>query len=364
MLQARKDVHGASSSSSTVVVVTEEMVTEAARAGDLEQLREWARQGVQVRTGEPLLIVAKEGSIEVAICLVQELHADVNQVVLVGRGTHTALIDAASNGYLDMVRCLVELGAEVGLADNYGDTAMLESACFGHYSTVQFLLEYAGADIEEVNNAGERIWDYLFTHFVEKDGRLVEEDRGYEDDTAALTALLRVLVLRDAPPPDLVVLLSSAPDGHFSDRFPPNIDPEHIAKRLSELVLPERVIQEGLRLRARLPAYLVRRRALLDAHCSILPPLRALVHGYMELTTTEEIWATGLGTAPPPLRLTPSAPPLRSLYVPLILSPGRWLRYPTLALCRPPFTENTYKYSQGCGQHRSYVYSTGRIHRY
>jgi hypothetical protein len=89
------------------------------------------------------------------------------------------------------------------------------------------------------------------------------------DDFAALTALLRVLVLRGVPPPALVELLS----------------PE-----------PARMVQEGARLRARLPAYLVRRRALLDAHCPVLlPPLQALVLGYMELTTTEEIWATGLG---------------------------------------------------------------------
>jgi hypothetical protein len=57
-----------------------------------------------------------------------------------------------------------------------------------------------------------------------------------------------------------------------------------------------RLAQEGAWLRARLPAYRVRRWALLDAHCPVLlPPLRALVHGYMELTTTEEILATGLG---------------------------------------------------------------------
>jgi hypothetical protein len=62
---------------------------------------------------------------------------------------------------------------------------------------------------------------------------------------------------------------------------------------------PARVVQEGARLRARLPAYLARRRALLDAHCSaLLPPLRALVHSYMDLTTTEELWATGPGQAP------------------------------------------------------------------
>jgi hypothetical protein len=33
----------------------------------------------------------------------------------------------------------------------------------------------------------------------------------------------------------------------------------------------------------------------LDAHCPLIPPLRALVHGYEEPTTTDELWATGLG---------------------------------------------------------------------
>jgi hypothetical protein len=33
----------------------------------------------------------------------------------------------------------------------------------------------------------------------------------------------------------------------------------------------KRVLQEGTRLRARLPVYLVRRRALLDAYCPLLP---------------------------------------------------------------------------------------------
>jgi hypothetical protein len=32
----------------------------------------------------------------------------------------------------------------------------------------------------------------------------------------------------------------------------------------------------------------------LDAHCPLLAPLRDLVHGYEEPTTTDELWATGL----------------------------------------------------------------------
>ena len=58
------------------------------------------------------------------------------------------------------------------------------------------------------------------------------------------------------------------------------------------------LVQAAARLRARLPAYLAQRRAVLDAHCPLLAPLRAIVTRYEEPTTTEELWATGLGIAP------------------------------------------------------------------
>jgi hypothetical protein len=69
--------------------------------------------------------------------------------------------------------------------------------------------------------------------------------------------------------------------------------PESLTKDLAPPL--QQIVQDGARLRARLPAYLVRRRALLDAHCLLLPPLRDLVHGYGEPTTTDKLWATGLG---------------------------------------------------------------------
>jgi hypothetical protein len=45
------------------------------------------------------------------------------------------------------------------------------------------------------------------------------------------------------------------------------------------------IVEEGARLRAGLPAYLAQR--------------RALVSSYEEPTTTEELWATGLGALAP-----------------------------------------------------------------
>jgi hypothetical protein len=76
-------------------------------------------------------------------------------------------------------------------------------------------------------------------------------------------------------------------------------DPPINLVALMEQTEHARVVEEGARLRAALPAYLARRRALLNDHCPLIPPLLALVREYdPEPTTTEELWATGLGVTP------------------------------------------------------------------
>jgi hypothetical protein len=289
------------------MVATEEMLAEAARAGDLESLTAWAMQGVRVMTAEPLFWAARGRHLEVLQYLVRKLGADVNQtwngaapllraayechnaalvncLVRLGADVNqvsycpciqeegrTALHTAAHVGFFNNVRCLIEAGARIGAVDSNNETALLESARDGHYATMQYLLEEAGANMADVNNDKETAWDLLILHLEEIADDDSDDDEE-EYDHSALTGLLRVMVLRSAPPLTLVALLS---------------------------LEPTCVVQEGARLLARLPAYLVRRRALLDAHCSVLlPPLQALVHSYMELTTTEELWATGLGTVP------------------------------------------------------------------
>jgi hypothetical protein len=102
------------------------------------------------------------------------------------------------------------------------------------------------------------------------DGEYVSLDGEYFPTfyTVALTALLRVVVVHGAPRE--VIARDVAPP------FP-------------------RIVQDGARLRVQLPAYLAQRRTLVDARCPLLPPLQDLVHGYEEPTTTDELWATGLG---------------------------------------------------------------------
>jgi hypothetical protein len=212
----------------------------------------------------PLIVAASAGHLAVLRCLV-ELGADINKGDRCGA---TPLIMAASTDHPALVRCLVELGTEVGAVVNLGDTALLVSARDRHYSTMWYLLEEAGASMEDVNKGGHNVWSLLIVH-------LENVARGYEVEILALTGLLRVLVLRGAPLPALVALLS----------------PE-----------PTRVVQEGAQLRARLPAYLAHRRAYLDLRCpriSVLPGLlRALIYGFEGPATTEELWATGLRAVP------------------------------------------------------------------
>jgi hypothetical protein len=63
-------VDGAPGLSTAAVVVTEEMVTVAARAGDLERLRELGRQGMRVETVVALITATFKGHLDVMRCLV------------------------------------------------------------------------------------------------------------------------------------------------------------------------------------------------------------------------------------------------------------------------------------------------------
>jgi hypothetical protein len=112
-----------------------------------------------------------------------------------------------------MVQCLFELKHLFNSSDDV-DTALLVSAEGVRQSTIQYLLEHAGANME-VNDRGKTTWDLHVHHMVEVDG--------YECGQ-------KTLLLRGVPPPALPALLS----------------PKYA-----------RMVQEGTRLRVQLPEYLV-----------------------------------------------------------------------------------------------------------
>jgi hypothetical protein len=200
----------------------------------------------------------------------------------------TALLYAAENRRLPVVKYMLssEGGASITEADDEGSTALLMAAHYCCPTMVQWLLEFGGAQITDTDNENTSVWTGKWMYglpnmlksayakgdddeYVSIDGAYVPADEIEPNgDMVTLTAMLRVMVLHGGPPESLTQVLA-----------PPF----------------QKIVQDGARLRARLPAYLTQRRALLDAHCPLLPPLRALVHGYEEPTTTDEFWATGLG---------------------------------------------------------------------
>jgi hypothetical protein len=152
-----------------------------------------------------------------------------------------------------------------------GKSALLLAALTGRASKCQWLKEHGGADNSDANANGKTVWGMLTRYLVIPDTNTVTTN-SHCYDAVEMTALLRVMVLKGDPPAELVAQLK----------------PEHA-----------QVMEEGVRLKAALPAYLVRRRALLDAHCPLIAPLLALVRDYDPgPTTTEELWAAGLGAAP------------------------------------------------------------------
>jgi hypothetical protein len=181
----------------------------------------------------------------------------------------SALTFAAICGHISILEWLLnEGGATISEVDSGSGWTALLGAAIGRerpLQTVQWLIEHGGANIADISRDGETVWDLLTDHLIWNRTSRVRYH------PALVTDLLRVLVLKGAPPGELTARLS-------------------IEHRL--------IVEEGARLLAEFPAYLTQRRAFLGAHCPLIAPLRDLVHGYEAPTTTEELWATGVGAAP------------------------------------------------------------------
>ncbi len=62
-------------------------------------------------------------------------------------------MEAASGGYSDIVKLLIDHGANVNAKSSVGNTALTYACCGGYEEVVRILLE-AGADVEHQNENG------------------------------------------------------------------------------------------------------------------------------------------------------------------------------------------------------------------
>jgi len=97
------------------------------------------------------LYAAAEAGDLARVMLLVEQGEDKNQIG--GQYNDTTLGIAALKGYLDIVRYLVEQGADIEKADSYGHTPLINASIFGHLEVVRYLLEQ-GAKRDKATDFG------------------------------------------------------------------------------------------------------------------------------------------------------------------------------------------------------------------
>jgi hypothetical protein len=124
-----------------------------AKGGEKEQgqLQRWAKRGIRVSSGLPLVHAAGFVNVDVMRFLVNDLGADVNQAI----NDCTPLYAAAQECHLDSVRCLAnELGADINQGDRIGSTPLINAARNGRLAVVQCLVKKLGADANRAEPEG------------------------------------------------------------------------------------------------------------------------------------------------------------------------------------------------------------------
>ncbi len=99
-----------------------------------------------------LISAARNGNLEKIKSLLDEKGGDID-IDAFDNNNHTALIWASLNGHTQIVRKLLDNGADTDFSDNRGHTALILAALNGYIEIVRRLLD-KGADVNAANNEG------------------------------------------------------------------------------------------------------------------------------------------------------------------------------------------------------------------
>lgn len=112
------------------------------------------------RGATALMVAAGNGKLGLVKSLLSN-QADVNVQDFQGLwplGGRTALMFAASDGHVEIVKLLIAKGANVDAQDSDGETALMKSAFNGHVAIAEFLLS-VGASLVLQNSTGDTALD-------------------------------------------------------------------------------------------------------------------------------------------------------------------------------------------------------------
>ena len=121
-------------------------------ADDWDLVRELIEAGADISLGsqQNALEIAKLMNSETKLI---EVFIDAKGVDAIVRDGRTVLIYAAWNGSTEVVKLLIDNGADLNHKSNHGDTALMYAARDGHTDVVKFLIDN-GVDLNHKNNGG------------------------------------------------------------------------------------------------------------------------------------------------------------------------------------------------------------------
>lgn len=119
----------------------------ATREGELEAVRDFLGQGIDVNTqdiyGDTTIMIAAYKGHKKIVELLINAGADVNVKASLG---YTALINAADGGHKEIIALLLRAGADVNAQAKDGWTAIMKAMRYAHKSIVELLKEHGAKE--------------------------------------------------------------------------------------------------------------------------------------------------------------------------------------------------------------------------